>query len=832
VADVLVLYNPLDVSRRRRYQLEAGTPLLAWLDEREPQALESTRTVFVNTRCCADAAYRTQVGDEVLVTFTPGSDPITATEVLQAVLKAVIAVAIGSALQHLFGIAKPQAGNTPNPSQVYGIAPPKNVARLGQPIPVLYGSVVALPDFAAQPYTFFLGNEQYLHALLCIGLGDNFVDPHGLLLGDTAASSLAPGVVTFQVFEPWQHAQTFGVIERICGVRENVVTSPAVGDQELVAPNMGGTLVPSSFYWLASNFSSSLSQPTGTDMTLATSPAQQCALLPVAPTLGTVVSCYSGGRGASGGLYQTWIYTALAYDQAQSLPAGALVPPPHYDQAGVTKWVGSFQTCKAGQHGSLLELDFVFPGGLYSSDSSGNLQNASVVVSIFAQAIDSAGNDTTDPPFSVSETFQAKDNTPQRLTKSYPVPSARYRVQVARTSASDGKTSTSDHVTWAGLKFQLDPPPAGTTVYGNVTLVALQLKATNGVASDAASSLRFRCIRMLSPLGVGATAATVNPADAFVDVMTAAYGGARPLNGDELDLPALSQWRSAWSSHNGFNAIFDQPSTVWEALGLTVQTVHAAPLPIGSRMSLIHDGVQPVRSQLFTDANIAAGSLTVTCAFDTVGTPAGVRINYRDPVTFSDAALLVPLDAPDFTTLDLFGCTDVGVAQEHASLIAAKRAKQRTTIQFDTELEGLNVLPGDRIGVQAGLVKWAQVARVDAVVGTTLTLDRALAWTAGATHAVQLRDPQGVPWRVVGVTRGVDDWHLVLPALPAWPLTGAGANQEATALSFGVQDAEVTDWTVAKITPNANKVTLEGANYDASIYAGAAAFTRGEGGLA
>src|SRR4029079_16637978 len=109
---------------------------------------------------------------------------------------------------------------------------------------------------------------------------------------------------------------------------------------------------------------------------------------------------------------------------------------------------------------------------------------------------------------------------------------------------------------------------------------------------------------------------------------------------------------------------------VWEALGLTVQTVHAAPLPVGSRMSLIHDGVQPVRSQLFTDANVAAGSLQVTHNFDTTGTPAGVRVNYRDPRSFSALALLTPPDAPDYTTVELFGCTSASVAAEHAALIA------------------------------------------------------------------------------------------------------------------------------------------------------------------
>jgi hypothetical protein len=300
--------------------------------------------------------------------------------------------------------------------------------------------------------------------------------------------------------------------------------------------------------------------------------------------------------GFDGSTYTFGTYTATVYNPAQNPPPGAIIPPPSYSQAGQEKWLGYFATCKPGQHGSLLELDFVFRGGLYTGDASGNLANCTVTLTVEAQPIDDAGvNAGALQTF--NESFVAKDNTPLRYTVKHMVPSGRYKVRAKRTSNSDLKVSTADHVTWAGLKFQLDPPPVGTPVYGNVTLIAVIMRATNGVASDAASSMRFRVTRRLPPLGVGATAATVNPADAFVDVVTAAYGGARDVNGDELDLPELTASRALWVGHNGFSAIFDQPSTVWEALSLTVQTVHAAPLPVGSRMSLIHDGVQPVRNR-------------------------------------------------------------------------------------------------------------------------------------------------------------------------------------------------------------------------------------------
>jgi hypothetical protein len=825
-ARVLILTNPLDASRRRLELLEAGTELLAWVRVHAKPPGRAQRAVFVGDARCEDERYRVADGDEILVAFVP-----TYAEIGTYIIQALVALAVSYVVNRLFAPSAPKAQSTPNPSQVYGIAPPKNAARLGQPIPVIYGSVVALPDFAAQPYTFFSNNEQYLHALLCVTLGE--ADVAEMLFAQTSGAPLPADVVKYWVFTPGDHQSTFGVIQGQTGVRENVVTSPAVGTQELVAPNAGGTLTPSTWYWKASNFAQTTTAPPTPPYIYvmnAHTPADKLAMLPAAPTLGTTAQAVTGFASST---YTTCTYTATAYTPSQTTAPSDLVPPPAYSQAGANKPVGPFQACKAGQVGSLLEVDIVFAAGLYTINTAdGSLKATSVAVLLEWQPIDATGAPT--PPgvawSNATFTFTAADNTPQRYTVQQAVPSGRYQVRATRTTNSDLKANTSDHVTWAGLKFQLDAPPAGTVTYGNVTLIACQIKASNGVAEDAASSLRFRVTRRLAPLGSGATAPTANPADAFVDIVTAPYGAARPLTAAELDLATLTTARSTWAGLNGFNAVFDQMSTVWEALQMSVQAVHAAPLPVGSRMSLIFDAAQPVRSQLFTDANMVAGSLTVTEAFDTVGTPAGVRVTYRDAVTFSQMSVVQPVDAPDYMSVDLFGCTDATVAAKHATLLQNKRARQRTTIAFDTELEGLACLPGDRVGVAAGMVKWAQSARVQSVAGLALTLDHALDWTAVGTYAVQLRDAQGTPHQVVGVTRGASDAVLMLPGAPPIAIYDASASQEATTLAFGVQNAEVTDWTVAKVTPKGATVTLEAVNYDAAIWTGTTEFqARGVG---
>jgi hypothetical protein len=829
MARLVILHNPLDTSRRRRVDLADGVSLLDWLDENEPAPGRCTREVWINGQLLTDHSYRTQARDEVLVAFKPGSGY----EIGYFIIQALISAAIGYVISRIFAPNKPKAGNTPSPSQVYGIAPPRNSARLGEPIPVFYGTVFALPDYAAQPYTEYINNEQFLHALLCIGQGECVV--HTMTLGDSDASVLPPEIVSYRIFSPSEHASTLGVIEAATGVRENVVTSVDVSDQELLPPNAASNNTPSTWYWRASGVryvrvppETAPAFPPVYDLLLAGSDQERLAILPPNPAIGVAVEATTGfsfyNGGDSGGDVTSYDVTTLIaseYDPAAPIPPGSIVPAPGAATIGITKWVGPFETSKAGQAGTSLELDFVFGNGLYIMDNAGNLGGREVVVTVEYQPINDAGA-TTGPVVSFDQNFVGATNTSLRFTKKYLLPLGRYLVRVARKNNSDGRATTSERLNWTGLKFALSPPTPARPVYGNVTMAAVKLRASNGIASDAASSIRFRVTRKLQPPGGGALAPTSNPADAFADIVCARYGGNRPRNGDELDLAALNAARARWAAHNGFNAVFDQPSTVWEALSLSVQTVSAAPLPVGTRMSLMQDGVQPVRSQMFTDANIVTGSLQITHGFDRDGTPMGSRVEYRDPRTFSAAAIFEPLGAPDYETVSLFGCTDAAVAQQHATLAQNRRRLQRTAISFGTELEGLNCLPGDRIGVQAGMPRWAQGARVVGVAGLLLTLDNSLEWAEGEAHALQLRDQMGVPHVIHGVTPGAQAWQVVVPALPFVPST-ARDGMEPTSVSFGIDGKEITDWTVTAMQPQGDTVVIQATNYEPAVWAGAAA---------
>lgn len=821
MARLTVFFNPLDVSRRRRHNVPDGVSLLDWIDEHEPTPRNATRHVMLDGETVTSREVFTQADDDVLVRFAPGA------VVVPYIVQALVSLAISYVVSQIFKPKKPTAANIPAPSQVYGIAPPRNAARLGEPIPVVYGEVITTPDYAAQPYSEFINGEQFVYAILCIGQGEH--DVSEILLANSSLQGLPDGVAKSWVYQPGTHQSVFGNIQSQTGVLENVVTSASVADQELLAKNVVSTSTPPTWYWSASaqeNWVIGSTVPPGAvNLIGITANDDRYRALPQAPVLGTVVpAIIASGAGANvTGLY----YTATPYIAGTTVPpAQSVIPPNGYDTIGTTKPVGPFQTNKPGQAGRFVMVDFVFPGGLYAMDGSGNVAARSVSIKVTCEEINDAGN-PTGYVFAPTFTYTANSATPQRFTERIDAAGVgsnkRFRVTCERMSDSDLKATTSDRVLWTGLKIQLGSP--GHAVYGATTLLVMKLRATNGLSSDAVGSVRVRCKRRLVYDPFFLPLPTANPAAAFRDILCAKYGGNRPYTETEIDITALNEAQTKWDGLNGFNCVFDQPSTVWEALTLAVQCVFASPLPIASRMTIIYDGVKNTRAQMFTDENIAEGTLSLTYSFDRNGTPAGDRVEYRDPRTFSDAAVLVPVDAPDYNTISLFGCTSQTVAQQHATLAKKKRQLQRQQLSFVTELEGLNCLPGDRIGVQHTTPRWRTVgARVVSAAFPRLVLDRDLDWTIPGLWAILMRDQEGVPWLVNDVSRGATDNELIVNGAAAFPFTPIplGSDREATFIAFGNTQRPVTDWIVQQMTPQGDTVRIDAINYDPQVYAGVA----------
>jgi len=194
-----------------------------------------------------------------------------------------------------------------------------------------------------------------------------------------------------------------------------------------------------------------------------------------------------------------------------------------------------------------------------------------------------------------------------------------------------------------------------------------------------------------------------------------------------------------------------------------------------------------------------------------------------DPKDFRQSYALWPTNAVRPDRFSVPGITAAAHASEYARLTWQRSQSQRKRIRFDTELEGLILQLGDRIGVSHNVPKWGDGGLVIGRSGNILTVDHDLDWSPGS-KAMLLRAPDGSVSSAITVTRGARDNLVVLPSSP--PVTINTDNDfEYTSFAFGPSATVVQDFIVISTTPTGeNTVTVEAVNYAPSIYTGAMSY--------
>ena len=144
-----------------------------------------------------------------------------------ALIGAGLNVAAGVLINALVPIESPNLGGMQGQSSTYNIALSGNQARLGQPIPVIYGRMQVYPDFAAQPYVEYdhavnEAGDQYYFALLAVGHGTYVLE--SLNIDDTDIDHFSD--VQYNVLPPGS-APTL--------VNPAVVTAPEVTGQDMLS---------------------------------------------------------------------------------------------------------------------------------------------------------------------------------------------------------------------------------------------------------------------------------------------------------------------------------------------------------------------------------------------------------------------------------------------------------------------------------------------------------------------------------------------------------------------------------------------------------------------
>ena len=264
---VVWLRNPFDPHERDIHHVRGAPTITHWMNQ-EQIVLDQPSVVLKNGKpvlLAERSVTLIEVGDVIALVSLPqgggggGKNPLQ-TVLMIAVL--VVANAYGAELAASFGYSGAVAtsvastaiavtgsiivnalvplpnqslpnatASSSSPSPTYSLQARGNYGRLSQPIPVVYGQHLIYPDLAAMPYTEYVNNEEYLHQLHVIGIGQFQFEE--LLIDDSPIASFEE--VQAQVIEPGGQNTLFN---------NDVVTAVEVTGQELIAvADTGGSII-------------------------------------------------------------------------------------------------------------------------------------------------------------------------------------------------------------------------------------------------------------------------------------------------------------------------------------------------------------------------------------------------------------------------------------------------------------------------------------------------------------------------------------------------------------------------------------------------------------
>lgn len=659
-----------------------------------------------------------------------------------------------------------QFGEMAAPSPTYSLQAQGNFARVGGAIPVQYGRHICYPDFAAQPYAEFVGNEQYLYQLLCIGQGE--YDVEAVRIEDSLTTSFED--VTYELVQPGQRVSLFPT---------NVTSSVEVAGGE----------VPG-----ATNKSASVTQ-SGTTITVtetghgrsSASTLQASISLswpdtfvdpegyPRPPLTQTISGTFTVAS-----VLDANTYTIAQTETRDGATGTATIVVPALA-------VGPFVAVASGDEANYLGFDMVCPRGLYYANDNGSFSGKSVTFKVEAQAVDSGGTPTGGWSTLGTETISAATNTPQRRSYRYAVTAGRYQVRVTRLDVKDTSARAGHELNWAGLRAYIK----GVETYGNVTLLAIRMKANASLSQAASRKVNVISTRKL-PIWNGtswsAPTATRSIAWAIADAARNTSYGAR-LADSQIDLSSLLALDATWAARGDyFDGRFDSGGTFWESVTQIARAGRAKAFQQGGVLRVVRDQAQTLPVALFTPRNTLRGSLKVDYLMPTAETADCITVQYFDADTWSPQEVTAALPGSSSATparVQLFGVTSRAQAWREGMYMAACNRYRRKPISLATEMEGFIPSFGDLVAVASERLTAAQFGELVAWNAGTLTatLSEPASFGVGQ-HYIALRRRDGSMAGPYAVTAGGTAYQVVLAEAPDFtPYTGGA--EERTHYSFG-----------------------------------------------
>jgi predicted phage tail protein len=465
-------------------------------------------------------------------------------------------------------------------------------------------------------------------------------------------------------------------------------------------------------------------------------------------------------------------------------------------------------------------VDFLASKGLYYANDNGSLSSVSISLQIEARAINDVGTPIGDWVVLNSSTdaiFTGATTTPQRYSLRFPVTHGRYEMRVKRLDTESSESRSGHAIAWIGLRSYLN----NVSAFGDVTLLALRMRASNNLSSQASRKINVIATRKL-PIWNGISWSEIEATTSIAWPLAYACKSVG-MTDAQIDLPMLLALDAIWGAReDSFNGRFDSFLSFWEAVTKIAGSGRAKPYLQGGVMRFMRDQLATVPVALFSMRNIIAGSFTVDYLMPTPETADQVDVGYFDQDTWTSAR--VPAILPGVAPIrpikvDLFGVTSRAQAHREGMYLAATNRFRRKAIKFSTEMEGFIPSFGDLIAIQHDMPAWGQAGEV---VGwnsqtRTITLSEMPTWGEG-THYIGLRKRDGSVAGPYVVTAGEHGNELILAVQPSLtPYVGTG--EERTHYSFGwAENWRQRARVIAARPQGLNQVSIEAVNEDDNVH--------------
>lgn len=369
-------------------------------------------------------------------------------------------------------------------------------------------------------------------------------------------------------------------------------------------------------------------------------------------------------------------------------------------------WSGGYSVVPSGDTAYRIEIDLSFRGGLYSTNNSGGLVSVTVNATFEKRLIDDAGAPIG--PWELATNFSKTMATTQseRFTVGIPVDSGRYEIRGKRTTNKSDDFKVRDALTWESARAYVET----NQNFGNVTLLAVKLRASNSLNDNSRSTFN---VKLKGTAWIYSTETeswyighTRSPIWAACDVLLASYGrnlAQKFINAEEV--AALAAKKEEEGVY--YDGAIDQQSTCWDVIKTILLSSKCRPDLPGTQFSIVEDAPASFPTLCLNCYNIVRDSVKITHEFPKEGAKDGLEVEYTDPISWKSKTVLCLIGKdkglnPERVRLP--GCTDRNKAYQWGLYTRATKTWGSTNVSLSTGLEGETIRFGSFVAVQHDLL--------------------------------------------------------------------------------------------------------------------------------